>query len=71
MTVQTHSQSQQHKQTLSSTSENMTEETDNRHATDETEKLIEKALALQRIEMFTQFSEILLRVPVNSGESST
>ena len=45
MPVQTHSQTQQHKQTLPSTLEKMAEEADNRHATDETEQLIEKALA--------------------------
>ena len=45
MHVQTCSQAQQHKKTLSSTSENMTEEIDNRHATDETEQLIVKSLA--------------------------
>ena len=53
MHVQTCSQTQQHKQTLPSTSEKMTEEADNRHATEETEKLIERALAHQRIEMFS------------------
>ena len=47
MSVQTDSQAQQHKKTLTLTSEKITEETDNRHATDETEKLIEKALAYQ------------------------
>ena len=52
MPVQTRSQSQQHKQTLSSTSEKMTEETDNRHVTNEIEQLIEKYLARQRMEMF-------------------
>ena len=44
MHVQTRSQTQQHKQTLPSTSEKMSEEADNRHATDKTEQLIEKAL---------------------------
>ena len=44
MYVQTRSQAQQQNHTLSSTSENMTEETDNRHATNEREKLIEKYL---------------------------
>ena len=48
----------------------MTEETNNRHATDEREQLIEKELAHQWTEMFTQFSEILMRVIANSGESS-
>ena len=52
MVVQKHSQTQQQKHTLSSTSENMAEEAENRHATDETEQLIEKALAGQRTEMF-------------------
>ena len=47
----------------------MGEEADNRHATDETKKLIEKALARQRIEIFAQFNEILMRVTLNSGES--
>ena len=45
MHVQTRLQIQQHKQTLPSTSEKMTEETDNRHEIDETEQLIEKLLA--------------------------
>ena len=49
----------------------MVEETNNRHATDEIEKLIENALAHQWTEMFTQFNKILLRVTANSGESST
>ena len=40
MHVQTRSQTQQHKQTLPSTSKKMEEEEDNRHATDEIEKLI-------------------------------
>ena len=60
MHVQTSSQTQQHKQTLPSTSENMAEEADNRHAIDEIEQLIEKALARQQTEMFAQFSEILM-----------
>ena len=47
----------------------MVEEADNRHATDEMKQLIEKALAHQRTEMFTQFSEILMRVTSNSKES--
>ena len=45
MPVQTRSQIQQHKKTFSSTSKKMAEEAYNRHATDETEQLIEKALA--------------------------
>ena len=45
MVVQTRSQTQQHRHTLSLTSENMAEEADNRHATDETQQLIEKSLA--------------------------
>ena len=45
MPVQTRSKTQQRKQTLTSTSEKMAKEIDNRHATDETEQLIEKALA--------------------------
>ena len=45
MLVQTRLQTQQHKQTLPSTSEKMVEEADDRHATDEIEKLIEKGLA--------------------------
>ena len=44
MSVQTRSQTQQHKQTLPSTLENMDEETNNRHATDEIDKIIEKEL---------------------------
>ena len=36
MPVQTHSQTQQNKQTLPSTVENMAEEANNRHANDET-----------------------------------
>ena len=71
MHVQTHSQTQKHKQTLPSTLEKMVEEADNRHATNEIEQLIEKALARQRTEMFAQFSEILMRVIANSRESST
>ena len=47
MFVQTHSQTQQHKQTLPSNSENMVEEADNRHATDKTEQIIEKELTCQ------------------------
>ena len=53
-----------------STSEKMTKEIDNRHATDETKQLIEKCLAHQRTEMFAQFSEILMRLTLNSKESS-
>ena len=53
MHVQTHSQTQQHKQTLPLISEKMVEEADNRHATDETKQLIEIGLALQGTEMFT------------------
>ena len=49
----------------------MVEEENNRHATDETKQIIEKALARQWTEMFTQFSEILMRVTSNSRESST
>ena len=47
MSVQTHSQTQQHKKTLPSTSEKTGKEAYNRHATDEIEQLIEKSLALQ------------------------
>ena len=47
MPVQTHSQTQQVKQMLPSTSEKMVEEVDNRHATNEIEQLIEKALPCQ------------------------
>ena len=43
-----------------SEAKNMAEEADDRHATDETEQLIEKSLACQRTEMFSQFSEILM-----------
>ena len=71
MPVQTCSQAQQHKKTLPSTSEKMVDEANNRHATDEIDQLIEKALARQRTEMFSQFSEILMQVTANSGESST
>ena len=42
MHVQTRLQTRQHKQALPSTSEKMAKETNNRHATDETEQLIEK-----------------------------
>ena len=49
----------------------MVKEVDNRHATKETEQLIEKSLARQWTEMFTQFNEILMRVTSNSWESST
>ena len=55
----THSLNSQHKQTLSPTSEKMDKEVDNRHATDETEKLIEKALAQHGTIIFTQFNDIL------------
>ena len=48
----------------------MTEETDNIRATNETKRLVEKALACQRTKMFSQFSEILMRVTSNSRESS-
>ena len=71
MPIQTHSQTQQHKQTLPSTSEKMVEEEEYRHATDRTEKLIEKSLAHHGTEMFTQFNNILMRFTSNSGESST
>ena len=47
MLVQTRPQTRQNKQTLPSTSEKMAEEADNIHATNETEQLIEKALARQ------------------------
>ena len=49
----------------------MAKETYNRHATNETKQLIEKSLAHQWTEMFTQFSKILLRFTVNFGESLT
>ena len=71
MPVQTCSQTQQNKQTLPSSSKKMVKEADNRHATDEIEQLIEKALACQRTKMFTQFNEFLLRVTANFEESST
>ena len=45
MSVQTRSQTQQHKKTLPSNSKNMAEEVDNRHATSNTGQLIEKVLA--------------------------
>ena len=70
MHVQTCSQTQQHKKTIPLTSENMVEEEYNRHATNNTKELIEKALALHWTKMFSQFSEILMRVTSNSGESS-
>ena len=60
MHVQTRSQTQKYKQTPPSMSEKMTEEADNRHATYETKKLIEKALAHQWTEMFAQFNDILM-----------
>ena len=47
MHVQTRSQTQQHKHTLPSNSENMVEEEKNRHVIYETEKLIKKSLARQ------------------------
>ena len=47
----------------------MAEEANNRHATDETEQLIEKELARQQTEMFSHFSEILMQVTLNYGES--
>ena len=49
----------------------MVEEEDNRDAIDETRQLIEKALAHQWTEMFSQFSDILMQVTSNSRESST
>ena len=49
----------------------MVEETDNRHATNEIEQLIEKPLAHQRTEMFTQFSDILIIFTLAFIESST
>ena len=45
MPIQTCSQTQQHKKTLPSTSKKIAEEEDNRHATNETEQLLEKSLA--------------------------
>ena len=53
MHVQTCLQTQQNKKTLPSTSKNMVEEADNRHATNKKEQLIEKALAFQRTEIFS------------------
>ena len=53
MLVQKFSQTKQHKQTLPSTSENMVEEADNRHAIDETKQLIKKELDHERTEIFT------------------
>ena len=49
----------------------MVEEANNGHATNETEKIIEKELARQQTEMFTQFNDILMWVTLNSEESST
>ena len=43
----------QYKKTLPSTLEKMDEKEDNRHATDEIEQLIEKALAHQRTKIFS------------------
>ena len=71
MHVQKHLQTQQHKKTLPLTSEKMAKEVDNRHATNEIEQLIEKALDRQRTKIFTQFNKILLRDTANSRESST
>ena len=56
MHVQTRSQNQQFMQKLPSTSENMVEEADNRHATNEREQLIEKTLDRQWTEMFKPIS---------------
>ena len=71
MHVQARSQTQQHKHTLPSTSEKMAEEANNRHATNEIEQLIEKALARQQTKIFSQFNEILMQFTSTSGESST
>ena len=49
----------------------MAEEADNRHATDEKNKLIEKSMARQWTKMFVKFSEILMWFASKSGESST
>ena len=71
MPVQTRSQTQQYGHTLPSnyeyplvinTHSKMEGETNKSHATEETEKLIEKALAQQQTEMFAQFNEILMRI---------
>ena len=70
MHVQTCLQTQQHKKKLPLTSEKMAEEEENRHVTNETEQLIEKALTCQGTKMFSQFNKILMRVTTNSGESS-
>ena len=70
MHVQTCTETQQQKHTLPLTSENMAEEADNRHATNEREKIMEKSLACQRTEIFAQFNDILLQFASNSGESS-
>ena len=48
MHIQTHSKTQQLKQTLRSTPKNMVKQVDNRHATDETKQLIKKSVAHQR-----------------------
>ena len=45
MHVQTCSKTQKKNKTLPSTSENMVEEVNNRHATDETKQLIKNSLA--------------------------
>ena len=66
MHVQICSQNQQFKQTLPSTLEKMDEETNNRHATNETEQLIEKTLVQQKTKCSpnsTRFSRDLLRNP--------
>ena len=48
----------------------MDEEADNRHATNKTDKLIEKSMACQWTKMFVKFSEILMWFASKSGESS-
>ena len=49
----------------------MAKEIDNRHATDKTDKLIEKALARQPTEMFTQFNNNLMQFASAFRESLT
>ena len=48
----------------------MAEEADNRNSSDKVEKLIEKALDRQWTEIFTKFSEIIMRFTSISRESS-
>lgn len=78
MPVLTRSQTKQSGQTLPSTSEylparntqpKMAEEANNKHATEETKRLIEQALAQQRTEMYEHFNEILARLTSSFGST--